>query len=363
MKKYLSILLALILAVVPLTAVCVSAESTDLLDANLVLHYDFEGADILEAMKDKAPSGTVADDIAPIKGAVNFAGLDVDLTYGTVSNTESAAGLRTNPSADTNAVTGASTWFVRAKLNHKDSNQYMFIVEMRTFGSNSIRPFAIQYDTTGKQLCVAISKEDTPSTAQNFRFNYEYDYASGKYINMAVVVEQAVVEENTVYQASLYVSQDLPQAASDWTLLGTKTIGAGIAVPTEANKLNLMSNGSNGCAMSVKLDDVRLYNKALTLDEIATIIPNGSFDDGTPKQDSSTPPIEDNKDDNKDNNKDETQKSSDDTTAATSDDGETVEENNNSEPVESGCASFISVSALAATFVAGTALIVRKKRR
>ena len=207
-------------------------DETDPLDANLVIHYDFEGADILEAMKDKAPAGTVNDDLAPVAGTVNFSNLTVDNVKGTITNTAASAGVRTDRSADTEVVTGASSWFVRTKLNHQDTNQYFFIVEMRTFGSSSIRPFAIQYDTKTNELCACISKGDTPGTAQNLRWAYEYDYASNEYINIVVVVNQAVVDDATVYQASMYVSKNLPETAADWTLLGTKTIGATIAEPT-----------------------------------------------------------------------------------------------------------------------------------
>ena len=51
------------------------AETGDGLGEFLVLHYDFEGADILEAMEDKATAGSVQDDLQPVKGKVNFSAL------------------------------------------------------------------------------------------------------------------------------------------------------------------------------------------------------------------------------------------------------------------------------------------------
>lgn len=278
LKKYFAFVLATIFSIAAIAAIPVAAGENDPLDANLVIHYDFEGADILEAMKDKATAGSVQDDIAPIAGKINFSGLTVDNENGTVTHTSSAAGLRTDRSADTDTVGGTSTWFVRTKLARGDEQQYFFIVEMRTFGSASVRPFGLQYDAKNQKLCVYISEESAPSKGQNLGFAYEYDYTAGEYLNIAVSVSQAEVDGKQVYQSTLHVAQGLPQTAADWTTLGTMTIGAGIAQPTDANKLNLISNGSAGCALGVTLDDVRLYNKALTLDEIATIIPNGSFD-------------------------------------------------------------------------------------
>ena len=300
LKKYMALLMVAVFALTAVAAIPVGAEdAADPLDANLVLHYDFEGSDILDAVKDKAPSGTVKDNIAPIAGKINFSGLTVDNINGTVTHTSNAAGLRAEPSADTNTVGGASTWFVRTKLERKDDKQYFFIVEMRTFGSASIRPFAIQYDATRNKLFACISEQSTPSTAQNFGYEYEYDYTEGEYLNIAVSVGQAEVEGQQVYQATIYVSKGLPKTAADWTKLGTGTIGAGIAQPTDANKLNLLSNGSVGCALGVTLDDVRLYNKTLTLDEIATIVPNGSFD-GQLKQKEDNTPADTNENENAD---------------------------------------------------------------
>ena len=274
--KHVSLVLALILM---LSVFTTGIAATDSINDHLVLHYDFEGADILDAMKDKAPTGTVADDIAPIAGAINFSGLTVDPVAGSFTHTQNSAGLRRDPSTDIiSAVTGESTWFVRTKLERKDDKQYFFLVEMRTFGSNSVRPFAIQYDAKNKKLCACISEASTPSKAQNFGFAYDYDYSKNEYLNIAVSVGKVELDGKQVYRCTLYASEGLPKTAAEWTKLGTGTIGEGIAVPTAANKLCLASSGSAGCALGVTLDDVRLYNRSLTLEEIASIIPTGSFD-------------------------------------------------------------------------------------
>ncbi|MGM9682603.1 MAG: hypothetical protein ACI3XQ_03300 [Eubacteriales bacterium] len=364
-RKILSFAMVTVFVVFTLCSFSAGAEDvTDPLDANLVIHHDFEGIDILEAIKDKAPAGKVADDVSPVAGGINFSGLTVDNVNGTLTQTASGSGVVCLPSDDTKTVTGASTWFVRAKLQNLDSNQYFFIVEMRTFGSASIRPFAIQYDKNSKELCVCISEASTPNKAQNFRFAYDYDYSSGKYINIAVVVDQALVEENTVYQATLYVSTDLAKNAEDWTALGTKTIGAGIAAPTDANKLYYASNGSNGCANGVTIDDVRLYNKALTLDEIATIIPNGSFDGQLKERPSDTDT------DTSSSEQDTEAPATEDTASKTETEKETQAESNSgaattaSDKKSVGCGSSVSAGALVAvTVLSGAAVVIGKKHR
>lgn len=359
LKKYVALFMAMVFAIASLSALSIcAADAADPLDANLVLHYDFEGADILDAVKDKAPAGAVKDNIAPIAGKINFSGLTVDNVNGTVTHTSNAAGLRAEPSADTNAVGGASTWFVRTKLDRKDDKQYFFIVEMRTFGSESIRPFGLQYDATNNKICVYISEQSTPSKGQNLGFAYEYDYTAGEYLNIAVSVAQAEVEGNQVYQSTLYVSKGLPKTADEWTKLGTKDIGAGIAQPTEANKLNLLSNGSVGCALGATIDDVRLYNRALTLDEIATIVPNGSFD-GQLKQ-----KVEENTPADTDANTETTTKvpetTAPDTTETVADDVTTTSD---AAEKEGGCGAMVSAGfvGLASVALAATTVVIKKK--
>lgn len=364
LKKYLSLAMVMIFAIASIAAIpTTAADAVDPLDANLVIHYDFEGADILEAVKDKATAGANKDDIAPIAGTINFSGLNVDNVNGTITHTSSAAGIRADRSADTDTVGGEYTCFVRTKLSRGDEQQYFFIVEMRTFGSASIRPFAIQYDTKTQELCVCISEESTPNVAQNLRFPYAYDYTSGEYINIAVVVNKAEVEGQQVYQATLNVAKGLPKTAADWTALGTKTIGAGIAQPTDANKLNLLSNGSTGCALGVTYDDFRIYNKALTLDEIATIVPNGSFDGQLkekPADTENTPADTDNTPADTGNTPADTNETPADTngaadTGANDTAADTAEE-------KGGCGSTVATGAVAVIALAGTMIVSKKKK-
>ena len=167
MKKLLSLALALMFVVMAFATVSVSAEEAapvvDPLDANLIIHYDFEGEDILEAMKDKAPAGSVKDDLSPIAGKINFSGLNVDIENGTITNTSAAAGVRAVPSDDTRKVTGASTWFTRTKIEKKNDKDAVSIIEMRTFGSASNRPFGLSYDWSKNKIIVCMSSAAEPS--------------------------------------------------------------------------------------------------------------------------------------------------------------------------------------------------------
>ena len=272
------------------------AETGDGLGEFLVLHYDFEGADILEAMEDKATAGSVQDDLQPIKGKVNFSGLEVDPTNGTIKNTANDCGVFCPPSDDTKiSSSGNSTWFVRFRLDPLDSStgDYIFIVEMRTFGSSSVRPFAIQYKRSTSKLYVSMSDGESPGTAQNFQCEQEFPYDPDVYINMAVTVSKNA--ENK-YVGVVHTSTGLPQTEDDWTELFTFTIGESIAQPGSANNLWLMSNGSTGCVATVVIDDVRLYNKALTLTEIQNLFANGSFEGQLKAEDPEEPEVTDDTD-------------------------------------------------------------------
>ena len=188
-KKYLSLAMVMIFAISAIAAIpTTAADAVDPLDANLAIHYDFEGADILEAVLDKAPAGTVKDDVAPIAGQMNYSGLNVDCENGTVQNTTPQAGLRAKLSDDTKLVADESTWFVRAKFDKQGTVDVMTMIEMRTFGSASIRPFNLGYNVAKQQIILCMSSAAEPNKVQNFAFSYEYDVAAQKYINIAVVV-------------------------------------------------------------------------------------------------------------------------------------------------------------------------------
>lgn len=285
-KKLLSFtLIFLLLCSFPITGMAEEnvpggddAAEGDGLDEYLVIHYDFQGADILEAMEDKATAGSVADDLQPIKGKVNFSGLEVDPTNGTIKNTANDCGVFCPPSDDTKvSSSGNNTWFVRFRMDPLDSStgDYIFIVEMRTFGSSSVRPFAIQYKRSTNRLYVSMSDGESPEVAQNFPCAQDFPYDPDVYINMAVTVSK---DAENKYVGVVHTSTGLPKTEDDWTELFTFTIGDSIAQPGSANNLWLMSNGSVGCVATVVIDDVRLYNKALTLTEIQNMFVNGSFE-------------------------------------------------------------------------------------
>lgn len=269
------LILAVILCLIFGSMAVYGAENTPSLDGNLVLHYDFQGEDILGALKDKAPSGAKADDLRPHAGPFNFTGLTIDYENGTVKNTTNAAGLYCEVSDDTKVTSsGNATWFTRFKLQDEaPANQYFFIIEMRTFGSASNRPFGLQYNKTDKRILAAISKADAPGSANNLNSNYEYNYESAPWLNVAVVLSTV----DNMYKATVYISTDLPKTTGEWTKLNEFDIGAGVAPVLEANKLQLLSNASAGCSAGITLDDLRLYNKALTLDEINAFFTEGSF--------------------------------------------------------------------------------------
>ena len=368
--KALSLVIALIFVLTSFSVISIGAAdaTADPLDQNLIIHYDFEGADVFEAITDKAPAGAVSDDLTSVAGVVNFAGLEMDTVNGTAKNKASGEGFQAIASADTQAVSESSTWFVRVKLDTSDGSVFYFA----HMNSRKRRPGTIMYQmtdaTTGRRFGTSLLK--AVGGSDNFYFDYAYDFTAKPYVNVAVVVTK---EADGTFTFDYYQSEGLAKTADEWNHLGQRT-GKYVATPEETELLYIMTNNDKGGAAGITMDDFRLYNKALTLDEIATIIPNGSFDGQLKEKPADTTPPADTGD---------TPADTGDTPADTGDtpaDTENTPADTNEAPADTsdvagdtaadtavskkGCKGAISAISIALVTVAGigTAVVAKKKR-
>ena len=144
MKRLLSLFVALIFfaGAVPTVFAAEPSDSAEP-DAHLLVHYDFEGATVEEALTDKATGGSVQDSlyaytpdnkntdpsgetVAPtaVDSEAFWESFDVDIEQGTVRNLQAGAALeaissediRSIYSRDENDNVGTATWFIRFRV-------------------------------------------------------------------------------------------------------------------------------------------------------------------------------------------------------------------------------------------------------
>lgn len=146
MKRFFALLVALMLLMgtVP-TAFAADAAAADAdLASHLVVHYDFEGESVAEALTDKATGGSAQDDLhaytpdnkntdpsgqaveaTAVDSSAFTESFDVDPVQGTVSNLQAGATLQAVSSEDVRSLysrdaddnVGAATWFIRFRLD------------------------------------------------------------------------------------------------------------------------------------------------------------------------------------------------------------------------------------------------------
>ena len=143
-----------VLALLPVSA----ADAGQDLAGHLVVHYDFEGDTVEEALSDKATGGRVSDalhaytpdnkntdptgqTVSPtlIDSDAFRASFDVDTERGTVRNLQAGAALEAVSSEDIRSLysrdadnnVGAATWFIRFRLDDVSQGGEARLVDMR----------------------------------------------------------------------------------------------------------------------------------------------------------------------------------------------------------------------------------------
>ncbi len=289
MKRFFTItLIACILAsVFPLGLG--AAEANRDIEQNLVVHYDFDGTDE-EYLKNKAENslaeqllaGTEQDDLTGDLYVKSDGGFLRDAEAGTLTGTEKTDSVYIHQALAEQVVRGEYTIFTRFKLNGVEegsATNYYAVAEMRTFGSASKRPLCLMYaDTAGGNdgVYVGISSVENAASNKSFVSSHPQEDVNARFVNVALVVTDTTGGEGDTrnYAASLYLSTGLPQDAGSWTCKRQNWV-IGPDISEAASHLYLFSNGTN--PGGVTIDDFRLYNTDLSLEQIAGIIPDGRF--------------------------------------------------------------------------------------
>ncbi len=276
MKKFMALILS-VLMLIPMITIGISAENFNpLTDPSLVLHYDFEG-DTPYANKAREGQGDLttpnSEYFSCTNGILSF-------------DTAGAKGPTVSKDYLAQYMTGEAeyTFFARVKLDESiepttgTTTIYYNIADMRTFGTVSSRPFAVQFCDAkpGAQdsITVYIANADASGTQIATSVKCDFEDLQKQYLNIAVVLSRNSSNQSVV---KVYTSMGLPTSINSWSTATEKTIGAAIC-DAETN-MTLLSTSTNTATApaGMNIDDIRLYSKALSEDEFSEIIPTGSF--------------------------------------------------------------------------------------
>ena len=297
MKKILSLILCVIslLNLLVVGAMPIYAEASVNLDDHLVVHYDFKGATISEALADKATSGDVDDNLVAFtpnnKQAFNVEGtalvgvpdavdsenfknsFDVDIVNGTATNLTSSASLQAYTSTDIQKLAGTATWFFRFKIKDVDAGCFTYPVDM--FQNNKGGRLVKFWVDAGGNIYASAGRNNNNNATKNYMFTNDGNklVADDLYINFAVTM--TLVDGRMNYTS--YFSTGTPTDTTEWSEFATYESTEFKTNALKTVPLSLFGRfdcaGENNTGLT--LDDIRLYDTVLTKDQVATIIPTG----------------------------------------------------------------------------------------
>ncbi len=298
-KRVLAMLLSVILTMSAAVQVAFATQDPTTLDDHLVVHYDFEGATVADALKDKSTGGSVKDDLKAYIGgtltetsAANFAStFAIDPVNGTASNLTTNAALLAAISDDLKCIYtensgnyGTATWFVRFKIDDVDSADSC-VLEMRTGNAGNNCLFTFTTNAAGNLYTrTATTSKKSSTTLLTQEANGVI--SDGVYVNIALVMQAgqgASGYDHDMYFTP-YIAYGNPTSAADWTKLAEPILRSFRDEGFANVPLSLFDRGD--CAGSnnttLTYDDVRLYNKGLTTAEMQEIFDTGSFANKAP---------------------------------------------------------------------------------
>ncbi len=282
MKKLTFALLTVLLCI-PMLATLIVPVVADDFSANLVAHYDFEGATPEEQLKDKATGGSNSDDLKINNGTPTIAN-------GIYTKTDAAKkgeqALITDEAtflekSDLKAVGGEHTWMIRFKINEGAVTEKLnILVDCRNFASSAEgdvqnRAFVIWYNHSDKNIEFSINKNngasstsvkmDIPAEAykdgdKSKGLNYDLWW------NLVVTVDEL---EGNEWVGTIYYAFGNPvQTGYILGKTGTLFTGTRMEISNSGNYTRFLSETAKN---AISLDDVKFYNVVLTAANIATV--------------------------------------------------------------------------------------------
>lgn len=235
------------------------------LSKNLVAHWDFEG-DAETVLKDKATAGQVNDDLTEQN---NDTETNVVIADGVATITGNGYLKAGGSSVDLNQ-TGKMTIFIRAYVDGLDGTEKTGFIDKRSKAT-------YQYGLTlgsinSTKVCQTVFDSNNGSTVNQYS---DKKTPQGEWREYAIVVDgEAGQITHTLYRSTGATTNQ----ATDFEQVYQVT--AGSAYPSTINNFLMVGNsrvlGSDNSTANTsdsirKIDDVRIYNTALTTEQMATI--------------------------------------------------------------------------------------------
>lgn len=278
MKKITAIILATILIINGIVLMCLPA-SAESLDDNLVIHYDFKGDTLEEALTDKSVNGNVKDNLGVKSGATDTVA-DIctwDKENGTITNDKlQGRSVQAANSEDIRCLaTRNATIFMRFKVQQFDDTNNTYLFSMRANWTNWSG--LSLYVSANYRAIFANCYWNAGSGVQNYFFTPNYLVQDEDvYVNVALTIEP--VDGQSYASVTAYYCFGEPTGTKDW-------------IKGNSRNINVNNNGTANSPLSffampaeqagsgiVTFDDFRLYNKTLTPDEISSIFVSDTFD-------------------------------------------------------------------------------------
>ncbi len=383
MKRFLSVCLTVCVLLSALSVAALAAASAepaaDPYAENLIVHYDFEGEDLDEQLADKATAGSSKENI---KVPTGIDVLDVSVTDGVISYTGSKGLISMFYSAPqdedpANAVDPKTQ--SGGDIRYNTTGEFTFYIDMavKTDGlaKGGNRDCIRLTDTGSKHIFRTYFKNDNAGKKELYLqgkhdgFNPVQQLGDGN----ETAVARMVADGETFYQYAITMKYDKETAL--WTVAfylstnGGKTFSSTILRPLEANYaenimecVKYLSLGNRNVSefeldgekhtigTEYLFDDFRVYNKALTKDELVGIKHPELLESGENNGDGAGNTDSGNTDTENADTAPVTEPATEATTAAPDDSA-------------AGCASSVSVSvsAVAALAVGSLSLLKKKK--
>ncbi len=257
------------------------------LDDYLVTHYDFTGETAAEALSDKAVGGLTADTLVGYtKDGFRELSADAMEPYfavnpqkGTVQAGRDASCLRAAASGDIRFLEdGNATFFIRFCLESLPAENYTTLIDLRdewNQGGQKFRSIILQVLSTG---AIALGYCDTAGAAKSENLVGQNTIKAGVYYNLAVTMTTDASGTTIL----TYLSQEEQTEAAGMELVSTKRLAIDFSLfadrTVQYGLFSYYPGDADSRSIGCTLDDVRIYSKPLTPEEINTIFPSGHFD-------------------------------------------------------------------------------------
>ncbi len=269
MKKIVSLMLSLLL-IAGMIMVPVAAVEEASLDANLVTRFDFDGADAVAQRTDTATGGSTTEMIQ-VNTGWNTNTTVTDGVAAITGNSGITSAMQ-NTDIATNA-TGEFTFYMNFKMHVDETNansgrthDLMNLRAGTTVSTNRMRIYATGWNTTAHTADLYIY---TPNqTTKIGTINYSCDAADNDiYYRLAWTMQYD--EVNAVWNHYYYLSSN---NGASYTANTTAVTSADSE--TFFNDLQYLYLGCLNSSLKASItyvNDFRIYNKAISLDELKTI--------------------------------------------------------------------------------------------